>query len=57
MIRPTEYDGVFTVTVGGAEIDFATVASSREALIKTVYEITKREELEFGDIIWLSEYR
>lgn len=57
MIRPTEYDGVFSVMVGGKEADTVTLGSDREALISFVREVTKRQELEFGETRWLTEWR
>lgn len=57
MIRPTEYEGVFSITAGGEEADITSLASSRDALVNFVYDVTKRQELEFGEIKWLTEFR
>ena len=57
MIRPTEHEGIFSVTAGGAEADTAALASSRETLVNFVYEVTKRHELEFGEMIWITDFR
>lgn len=40
----------------GREVDHATVASSREELLKAFYEITDRTDVKFGDLVWVSNY-
>lgn len=57
MIRPTEYEGVFSITAAGLQADTTALASSREALLNFVYEVTKRQELKFGEIKWLTHFR
>ncbi|KAI0084950.1 FAD binding domain-containing protein [Irpex rosettiformis] len=55
----TEYPGFFTLMVGGKDADFATLATSHEALLKFVYEVTNRspDELQFGETRSFSEFR
>lgn len=57
MMRPTEYEGVFSVIAGGKEADTASLGSNREALVSFIHEVTKRQELEFGETKWLTEWR
>lgn len=47
----------FSFFVAGSELDHAKVASSREELLKSFYETTTRTDVEFGDLIWISNYR
>ncbi|KAI0685279.1 hypothetical protein BC835DRAFT_1421402 [Cytidiella melzeri] len=58
-IRPTEYPGIFSLMAGGKDADTATLAASRDALLKFVYKVTNRspEELQFGEIKSVSEFR
>jgi len=43
--------------MGGPEIDIAKVSSSRDELIKTFQEVTGRNDLEFGELLWQSQWR
>lgn len=56
-IRPTEHEGLFSITAGGAQVDVSALLASREAMINLVYEVTKHTEIEFGDTKWQSEFR
>ncbi|PCH36607.1 hypothetical protein WOLCODRAFT_127398, partial [Wolfiporia cocos MD-104 SS10] len=56
MLRPTEDEDIFALWVGG-QIDYAKVASDREELIKAVRAGTDREDLQIGEVKWLSEFR
>ncbi|KAM6497340.1 FAD binding domain containing protein [Amanita muscaria] len=49
-------DGVFTVMMYGCKLDRVRVSSSREELIKEVYDITGRTDIQFGDMLWISQY-
>ncbi|KAJ3911179.1 FAD binding domain-containing protein [Lentinula edodes] len=55
---PSEVDdNVFTFIISGKEIDHAKTASGRDELVKTITSITDRKDIEFGKLIWISNYR
>ncbi|KAI0090682.1 FAD binding domain-containing protein [Irpex rosettiformis] len=56
-IRPTEWPDVFSIMTGGSDVDCDLIHNDRQALIDLVVEVTKRDNLEFGDIIWQSVWR
>ncbi|KAH9944586.1 monooxygenase [Amylocystis lapponica] len=56
MMRPTEHDGVFSLMAGG-HANPATLVSDRAELVKFVQRTTDRDDLEFGDIRSIYEYR
>ncbi|THG97838.1 hypothetical protein EW026_g4253 [Hermanssonia centrifuga] len=55
-LRPTEYDGIFSLLIGG-QFDRDALINSREALLNHIRETTNRHELEFGIIKWLSDFK
>jgi hypothetical protein len=58
MLRPSRQDeDVFTFMMGGPNVDCNKISTSREELVKSFYSITKRTDILFGDIIWISKYR
>lgn len=58
-LRPfeTEDNNQYNFMVGGADLDHEIIASSREELIKVVHEITGREDIQFGDVVWMGTWR
>ncbi|KAJ4465907.1 FAD binding domain-containing protein [Lentinula lateritia] len=55
---PTEVDdNIFTMIIAGNEIDHAKTVSGRDELVKTITSITDRNDIEFGDLVWMSRYR
>ncbi|KAJ4492013.1 FAD binding domain-containing protein [Lentinula edodes] len=55
---PAEVDNnIFTMMVTGKELDHAKTASGRDELVKTITFVTERNDIEFGDLIWMSHYR
>lgn len=55
---PSEVDdNVFTFIISGKEIDHAKTASGRDELVKTITSITDRKDIEFGKLVWISNYR
>ncbi|KAJ3892703.1 FAD binding domain-containing protein [Lentinula edodes] len=55
---PSEVDdNVFTFIISGKEIDHAKTASGRDELVKTIASITDRKDIEFGKLVWISNYR
>lgn len=47
----------YTFLSMGLEFDHEHMASSREALIETFYEVSGRTDIKFGDMIWLKNWR
>ena len=57
LLRPSGQDeDVYNFILGGPNIDYDKVLSSEE-FTKLFYSLTKRTEILFGDIIWVSKYR
>ncbi|KAI0691497.1 monooxygenase [Cytidiella melzeri] len=56
-IRPTEHDGVFSVMAGGKDCDVDLLSTDRQALLDTIVEVTKRDNLEFGEMVWQTSWR
>ncbi|TFK39697.1 FAD binding domain-containing protein [Crucibulum laeve] len=57
-LRPTgQGDNIFAFLIFGKEIDYDKVATGREDVVKTFYEISGRKDIIFGDLIWISNYR
>ncbi|KAJ3875557.1 monooxygenase, partial [Lentinula edodes] len=50
-------NNIFTMMVTGKELDHAKTASGRDELVKTITFVTERNDIEFGDLIWMSHYR
>ncbi|KAJ3862909.1 FAD binding domain-containing protein [Lentinula novae-zelandiae] len=48
---------IFTMMITGKELDHAKTASRRDELVKTITFVTERNDIEFGDLIWMSHYR
>ena len=42
--------------MAGTQFDHQLVASSREEFIKAFYEVSGRTDIEFGKLIWISNY-
>lgn len=43
--------------ITGKELDHAKTASGRDELVRTITFVTERNDIEFGDLIWMSHYR
>ncbi|KAJ3741508.1 FAD binding domain-containing protein [Lentinula detonsa] len=57
-LMPTEVDeGIFTFVLSGRDMDHAKTASGRDELVKTISSITDRNDIEFGNLVWISQYR
>ncbi|KAJ3757896.1 FAD binding domain-containing protein [Lentinula raphanica] len=57
-LLPTEVDDdIFTFIVSGKDLDHAKIASGKDELVKAISFISDRNEIEFGDLIWISQYR
>ncbi|KAK0501675.1 FAD binding domain-containing protein [Armillaria luteobubalina] len=52
---PTVNKYQFFIT--GHQLDTTTVASGREAFIKEFYAISGRTDIEFGELVWISNFR
>ena len=58
MLRPSSQDAdVYNFILAGSNIDFDKISSSNEEVTKFFYSLTKRTDIIFGDIIWVSKYR
>jgi hypothetical protein len=47
----------FSFVFTGPEVDHARIASDRQYLLSTFYEVSGRHDVQFGDILWVSDYR
>ena len=56
-LRPTERKDIFSVSVFGKDVDFDPLFASHEALFKHIKTVSNREELTFGDVKWITEFR
>ncbi len=52
--RDTDKYNIFCM---GHDLDAEKMASSREEFIRAFYETTRRTDIEFGDVIWLSNFQ
>ncbi|SJL13731.1 uncharacterized protein ARMOST_17179 [Armillaria ostoyae] len=59
ILRPfeTRDDDKYNFICMGRELDADKMASGREEFIKTFYEISGRTDVEFGDLIWISNFQ
>ena len=58
MLRPSGQDeDVYNIIFGGPNIDFDKISTSSEEFAKFFYSVTKRTDILFGDLIWVSKYR
>ena len=58
LLRPSGQDeDVYNFIFGGPNIDFVKISTSSEEFAKFFYSLTKRTDILFGDIIWMSKYR
>ena len=58
MLRPSSQDeDVYNFILGGLNIDYDIISTSSEEFAKFFYSHTKRTDVLFGDIIWVSKYR
>ena len=57
-LRPSGQDeDVYQFILSGPNIDFDKISTSSEEFAKFFYSLTKRTDILFGDIIWVSKYR
>ena len=58
MLRPSSQDAdVYNFILAGSNIDFDKISSSSEEVTKVFYSLTRRTDIIFGDVIWVSKYR
>ena len=58
ILRPSAQDeDVFQFILGGPDVDLDKTSASREEFIKAFYSFTKRTDILFGDLVWISQYR
>lgn len=55
MMRPCGVPGqnLFNFMLRSPGIDNAKVSSSREEFVKVFHEITGREDIDFGELVWM----
>ena len=57
-LRPSGQDeDVYQFIFSGPNVDFDKISTSSEEFAKFFYSLTKRTDILFGDIIWVSKYR
>jgi hypothetical protein len=57
-LRPSgQVEDVYNFILGGPNIDYDNILTSSEEFAKLFYSLTKRTDIIFGDIIWVSKYR
>ena len=57
-LRPSsQVEDVYNFLLCGPNIDFDKISTSSEEFAKVFYSLTKRTDILFGDIIWVSKYR
>ncbi|KAK0436890.1 FAD binding domain-containing protein [Armillaria borealis] len=58
-IRPSEDPTAnkYQFFVSGHQIDATEIASGRDAFIKEFYAISGRTDIEFGELVWISNFR
>ena len=58
LLRPSGQDeDVYNFILGGPNIDYDKISTSSEEFAEFFYSLTKRTDILFGDIIWVSKYR
>ena len=57
LLRPSSQEkDVYNIMLGGP-IDYDKISTSSEELAKVFYSLTKRTDIVFGELIWISKYR
>lgn len=57
-LRPCETeDDQYNFMLGGVDLDHRKIVSSREEIIDAIYQVSGREDMEFGDLIWMGIWR
>ncbi|KAL0953955.1 hypothetical protein HGRIS_005116 [Hohenbuehelia grisea] len=57
VLRATEHEKKYSFSCAGPHLDYATLASDREELLKAFVRITGRNDIKWGEIGWISNYR
>ena len=57
-LRPSgQVEDVYSFLLNGPNIDYDKISTSSEEFAKIFYSLTKRTDILFGDIIWVSKYK
>ena len=57
-LRPSgQAEDVYSFVLGGPNISYDKISTSSEEFAKLFYSLTKRTDILFGDILWVSKYR
>ena len=58
LLRPSGQDeDVYNFLLSGPNIKYDKISTSSEEFANLFYSLTKRTDILFGDIIWMSKYR
>ena len=58
LLRPSGQDeDVYNLILGGPDVNYEKISTSSEDFAKYFYSVTKRTDIVFGDINWMSKYR
>ena len=58
LLRPSGQDeDVYNLILGGPDVNYEKISTSSEEFAKFFYSHTRRTDILFGDIIWISKYR
>jgi hypothetical protein len=58
ILRPSGQEkDLVNIVMDVPNVDYDKISTSREELIKSFYSITKRTDIVFGDLVWISKYR
>ena len=57
-LRPSgQVEDVYNFILGGPKINYDKILTSSEEFAEVFYSLTKRTDILFGDMIWVSKYR
>ena len=56
-LRPTEYDKLFSLMVWGQDADYDALLANPDSVVDYIRKITNRQDLKFGPVQNLSEWR
>ncbi|KAF9002957.1 FAD binding domain-containing protein [Cyathus striatus] len=57
-LRPSGQDpNVYCFWIAGVDLSHVSMTSGRKDLIKAIEEITDRKDFEFGDLLWVNEFK
>ena len=58
LLRPSGQDeDVYNLILGGPDVNYEKISTSSEEFANYFYSVTKRTDIVFGDVNWISKYR